>query len=348
MIAANRPSRKSRKLMVVTSDGHIEDRDRLEIGQLFRPGDLVVANDAATLPASLRGSHELTGEPIEIRLAGFLPTDEPTVGHLTRFVAVVFGEGDYQMRTEDRPVPPPLAPGDRLLLGPLIALVERLLDHPRLIAVHFVGEPARVTAGLAKHGRPIQYSHVPEGLELWDVWTNLAAEPFAFEAPSAGFALSWNALSTWKRRGIEFATLTHAAGISSTGDPKLDERLPFDEPYIIPATTADSIAAARERGGAVIAIGTTVARALESAAAGDGSVRAGKGTARGRIGADTTLQVVDTILTGVHQPGESHFELLRAFADDSVLQRIHEAATERHYRTHEFGDSLLIQRRDAA
>ena len=182
---------------------------------------------------------------------------------------------------------------------------------------------------------------------MWDVWTGIAAEPVAFEPPSAGFALEWRTIAAWRERGIGFATLTHAAGLSSTGDAVLDERLPFDEPYRIPARTAAAVAEAKARHGRVIAIGTTVVRALEAAADGTGGVRAGEGVARGRIARGTKLRVVDAILTGVHQPGESHFELLRAFAGDAALARIGAAVVEQGYRTHEFGDSMLIERERA-
>ena len=343
MIAAHHPDRTSRKLLVVDADGGIQHLCRADLATLFWSGDLVVANDAATLPASLRGEHERTGDPVEIRLAAFVSAGDPT-----RFLAIAFGAGDHHTLTEDRAMPPALWPGDRLLLGPLVAVVERLVDHPRLLVLRFQGDTPEIFAGLARHGQPIQYAHVPALLALWDVWTNLAAEPFAFEAPSAGFALDWQTLTTWQRRGIELATLTHAAGISSTGDPDLDRRLPFDEPYIIPENTASAIGRTKARGGRVIAIGTTVVRALESAATADGTVHAGTGVARGRIGPETRLRVTDMVLTGMHEPGESHFELLRAFADDPVLHRVHRTATERRYRTHEFGDSLLIERRDAA
>ena len=172
-------------------------------------------------------------------------------------------------------------------------------------------------------GGQIQYAHVPEPLALWDVWTRIAADPIAFEPPSAGFALDWRTLAAWRRRGIGLATLTHAAGISSTGDPTLDLRLPFDEPYRIPERTAAAIEQAKSDAGRIVAIGTTVVRALESAANADGSMRAGDGVASGRIVRGTPLRVVDAILTGVHHPGESHFELLRAFADDAVLDQIY-------------------------
>ena len=125
----------------------------------------------------------------------------------------------------------------------------------------------------------------------------------------------------------------------------LDLRLPFDEPYRVPERTAAAIAKAKAAGGRIVAIGTTVVRALESAADADGGVCAGDGVARGRIGRETRLRVVDAILTGVHQPGESHFELLRAFAEDTVLDRMSAILAERGYRGHEFGDSMLIARR---
>jgi S-adenosylmethionine:tRNA ribosyltransferase-isomerase len=312
---------------------------RADLGELFGPADLVVANDAATLPASLHGRHDASGAPIEARLAGWV-----SLADLTWFLAVVLGAGDHRTRTEDRPPPPPLTPGDRLTLGPLTAVVERLLDHPRLVELRFTHRPDAILAGLARHGRPIQYAHVPEPLALWDVWTAIAADPIAFEAPSAGFALDWRTLAMWRRRGVRFATLTHAAGISSTGDPALDARLPFDEPYRIPPSTAAEIARTRHGGGRLVAIGTTVVRALEAAARPDGSVWAGEGIARGRIGPGAELCMVDAILSGVHEAGESHYELLRAFADDAVLETMSETLEKRRYRSHEFGDSVLLER----
>jgi S-adenosylmethionine:tRNA ribosyltransferase-isomerase len=182
---------------------------------------------------------------------------------------------------------------------------------------------------------------------LWDVWTPVAGPPVAFEPPSAGFALDWRVLAALRERGIAFATLTHVAGISSTGDTGLDRRLPFDEPYRIPPATAVAIRRARARGGRVVAVGTTVVRALEQAATCAGRVRAGEGLATQRIGAATRLRVVDALLTGTHEPGTSHYELLRAFTDDTTLSRIDAELAAHHYRTHEFGDSLLIERNQA-
>jgi S-adenosylmethionine:tRNA ribosyltransferase-isomerase len=237
-----------------------------------------------------------------------------------------------------------LAPGDRLSLGPLTAIIEETHDHPRLVSLRFAGSPGTILAGLAAHGRPIQYAHVAKPLVLWDVWPRIAAAPLAFEPPSAGFALDWQMLSAWRSRGVHFATVTHAAGISSTGDPELDRRLPFDEPFHIPQGTALAIAQAKSGGHRVIAIGTTVVRALETAATADGGVRAGNDIARGRIGAGTDLRVVDAILTGVHERGESHFDLLSAFAPEQMLDLVSYELARHWYRRHEFGDSLLLHR----
>ena len=339
MIAADRADRRSAKLLIMEGDGVVRHLPRAALASLFCPGDLVIANDAATLPASLKGIHCPSGAVIEIRLAAWV-----SAGDLTQFVAVAFGAGDHCTRTEDRLPPPSLSPGDRLVLGPLVATIGPLLEHPRLFRLHFLGDQSSILAGLARHGRPIQYAHVAEPLALYDVWTKIAADPIAFEPPSAGFALDWRTQARWRQRGVGFATITHAAGISSTGDPAVDLRLPFDEPYRIPELTAAAITRAKSNRRRVVAIGTTVARALESAASSDGGVRAGDGVASGRIGRETPLRVVDTILTGVHRAGESHFELLRAFATDSVLNEICVTASGHGYRPHEFGDSMLIER----
>ena len=344
MSAADDRRGRGAKLLVIGADGEMRQLPRAGLASLFGCGDLVIANDAATLPASLTGTHRRSGEAIEIRLAAWVSIDDAT-----RFDAIAFGAGDHRTRTEQRMPPPPLAPGDRLALGPLTAVVELPPAVPRLIRLRFLGTRAAVLCGLAGHGKPIQYAHVPQPLALGQVWTAIAANPIAIEAPSAGFALDWRSLAQWRQRGVGFATLTHAAGISSTGDAVLDERLPFDEPYSIPEQTEAAIARAKSQGARIVAIGTSVVRALESAVRSDGSVRAGSGVARGRILRGTPIRVVNALLTGVHEAGDSHFELLRAFVDDRTLDAIARVLKGHGYRTHEFGDSLLVDRqRDVA
>lgn len=342
MIAAHQPVQRPRdaRLLVVDSRGRINQAPRSRLLDFLRPGDVVIANDAATLPASLQGVHLGSGAPIEVRLAG---GSSLAATGVHRFSAVVFGSGDFRTRTEDRPLPPNLKAGDHLAFGELSATIETLLDHPRFVSLRFDGSSAAVWEGIARHGRPIQYAHVRTPLALWDVWAPIAALPAAFEPPSAGFALDWGMIRAMRERGMTFATMTLAAGISSTGDADLDRRLPLDEPYRIPETTASAISN-RPAGGRIVAIGTTVVRGLEHAADLHGVVRAGAAIADQRVGPTSRLRVVDAILSGTHEPESSHYQLLRAFAADATLANAHATLELRGFRTHEFGDSMLIEK----
>jgi S-adenosylmethionine:tRNA ribosyltransferase-isomerase len=345
MIAADRPVQRppDARLLVIDADGRVAQAPRSRFVDFLRPGDLVVANDAATLPASLGGRHVKSGAAIEARLAGRSSLSRDDV----RFSTVVFGAGDYRTRTEDRAPPPALSRGDSLQLGPLTASVEALLGHPRFVTLHFAGAPQDVWAGIARHGRPVQYAYIRTPLALWDVWTPIATAPVAFEPPSAGFVLDWKSLGAMRSRGVAFATLTLAAGLSSTGDPALDARLPLDEPYTIPAATASAVRRAKATARRVVAIGTTAVRALEHAVARDGVVHTGVGVADQRIGARTELRIVDAILSGTHEPDTSHYQVLRAFADGAALGRASAALEACGYRSHEFGDSMLGEKRAA-
>ena len=343
MKAATKPVQRpvDARLLAIDADGELRDLPRARLAELFEPGDVLIANDAATLPASLAGVHEPSAAPIEVRLAGRPSLDATDVD---RFTAIVFGGGDHRTPTEHRADPPPMRPGDGLRIGPLTATVRRTFAQRRHIEVGFNVPPDAVWSGIAAHGRPIQYAHIVEPLALWDVWTAVAARPVAFEPPSAGFVLDWALLDALRRRGVGFQTLTHAAGLSSTGDPALDALLPFDEAYELPAATVAAIAAAHADRHRVVALGTTVARALEHAASRPGPLRAGPALATQRLGPDSLLRVVDAIVSGTHEAGTSHYELLRAFADDAVLARADRLLEQRGYRTHEFGDSVWIER----
>lgn len=342
MIAASHPAQRppDARLLVINAAGEFRHAPRASFVEFLHAGDLVVANDAASLPASLDGIHAATGSPVEARLAG---RRSLAVDDVREFSAIVFGSGDFRTRTEDRPAPPVLASGDRLILGPLSATIERLLGHPRLVRLRFEGSPDVVWSGLASHGRPIQYAHLPTPLSLWDVWTPIAGPPVAFEPPSASFVIDWGLVARMRARRVGFATITHAAGISSTGDRALDACLPFDEPYRIPEVTAAAIRRTRAKGGRIVAIGTTVVRALEHAAC-EGVIQPGDGLATQRVGIQTRLRVVDVILSGTHEPGTSHYELLRAFAGDVTLRQATGELDSLGYRTHEFGDSVMIEK----
>jgi S-adenosylmethionine:tRNA ribosyltransferase-isomerase len=326
-----------RLLRIDPRAGTLRDARVRDLPAMLRAGDLLVVNDGATLPASLRG---LTagGEPVEARLAGTIDGDG-------RFRAVLFGAGDHTQRTEDRPPPPPLGAGARLSFGPgLAATVERVSPvSPRLVDLAFDARGARLWTAIYRIGRPVQYAYVAAPLELWHTQTRYASRPWCAEMPSAGRPLAWELLLDAVRRGVAIASLTHAAGLSSTGDPALDAALPLPERFDIPAETARAVAETKARGGRVIAVGTTVARALEgSAAASGGVVTAGEGVTDLVLHARSEPVVVDGLLTGMHEPTASHFHLLEAFAPPELLRRAHAHAEAAGYLAHEFGDSTLI------
>ena len=217
--------------------------------ELLAPGDLLVVNDAATLPASLCGTDE-AGRPVEVRLIAARGGWRAEAGASSplrlsplrvsplRFAAVLFGAGDWRTRTEDRPPPPELAEGARLRFGALRATVGRHATlSPRLVDLRFDADDDALWAALYKEGRPVQYAHLAHDLPLWAVQTVYATRPWAFEMPSAGRPLSWEILLALRRRGVRWASLTHAAGLSATGDPAIDAALPLPEAYEIPAAT---------------------------------------------------------------------------------------------------------------
>lgn len=324
-----------RMLAIDPSSGAIFESTVGALPSLLAPGDVVVLNDAATIPASLR-THTASGEPIELRLAG-PPRHEV-------WPAVLFGPGDWRTDTDLRPAPVLVSPGDALELegGVQAIVISRSRLSPRLVEVRFELGEAELWALLYRIGRPIQYAYVPEPLAIADVQTSYAARPWAVEMPSAGRPLTLATIIALRSRGIAVATLTHAAGLSSTGDPEIDRHLPLPERYDLPSATVATIARAQAHGGRVIAIGTSVVRALEGNARKWGHLVAGAGETDLLLAPHVRPRVVDGVLSGVHEPGSSHHALLGAFASAELLARAHARAVATDLRIHEFGDSTLV------
>ena len=307
------------------------DHPFARLPSLLRPGDLVVVNDAATLPASLR----LTNHDAEIRL---LARESDGT-----FRAVLFGAGDFRTRTEDRSPPPRLERGAVLSFGELFASVVSVdLDEPRLLRVRFDRDARELVEALYRVGKVVQYAYVERPLELWDVQNRYASRPWAFEPPSAGRPLTIGVLGELRAHGVALAAVTHAAGLSSTGSSSLDRRLPLPEQSDIPIETVRAVEAAKERGGRVVAVGTTVVRALEGRALESPRLSAGRNETSLVIAPGFRPRIVDGLLTGLHEPGTSHFALLEAFAERALLVRALEHASRLGYLEHEFGDSCLV------
>ena len=173
-------------------------------------------------------------------------------------------------------------------------------------------------------------------LKLWSVQNVYGGRPWAVEMPSAGHALNWRLLLSLIKKGVRIVPLTHGAGLSSTGDTRIDRELPLAEKFEIPAATMEAVRQTRASGGRVIAVGTSVVRALESADLGL------SGFTTLKIGPGYESKIVSGLLTGTHDVSESHYQLLRAFMDENVLASVSRRLEERNYLTHEFGDLCLI------
>lgn len=330
-----RPDRAgARMLHMDRASGALSDRRASDLPRLLGARDVIVVNDAATLPASLSGSTQ-GGASLELRLAG----EEPDGS----WRAVAFGAGSWRTPTERRPPPPLLPPGTKLCFSSLEATVEKVLPlSPRLLQIRFNRAGSELLSALYRSGRPVQYAYLSGPLELWHVQNRYAARPWAVEAPSAGFVLTGQSLFELRRRGVTLAALTHAAGLSATGDEALDRALPLGERFDIPEATVQAIKAARAAGGRVVAAGTSVVRALEARALEASGLVAGVGHTELRIGPGFVPRVVQGLLSGIHDPSASHHALLEAFAPRAWLDAAHERAETLGYLAHEFGDACLI------
>jgi S-adenosylmethionine:tRNA ribosyltransferase-isomerase len=224
------------------------------------------------------------------------------------------------------------------------AIVQSVsMISPRLVELRFDRSGSSLWSELYRVGTPVQYSYTRGPLELWHVQVSYAARPWAAEMPSAGRPLRWELLLALRERGVTIASITHAAGLSSTGDSALDAALPLPERFEIPPATVQAIKRSRLQRGRVIAVGTTPVRALEgSAIQHGGALVDGSGVTDLVIGPGYRPSIVDGLLTGVHEPGASHYALLQAIAPATLLARATAHSEAAGYLSHEFGDSWLI------
>jgi S-adenosylmethionine:tRNA ribosyltransferase-isomerase len=295
------------------------------LGDFLRAGDLLVVNDSRTLPALLRARDE-NGAAVEVRLAHRRADDLWDVLLLNGRTHV----GRAGMCLDF---------GNNLRAR----VLARRPDLPFLWRMLFDTCCAELLDLIYRLGEPVRYTYVQDALPLDLYQTVYANTPGSVEMPSAGRPFTWELLLRLKRRGIGFASLSLHTGLSSTRDDAIDALYPnFDEEFVVSKETARQVNETRTRGGRVIAIGTTVVRALETAARADGSVAETRGWTRLRIHHDTALRVVDGLLTGLHEPQASHLDLLSAFVAPARLQAAYQACIARGYLWHEFGDMNLI------
>jgi S-adenosylmethionine:tRNA ribosyltransferase-isomerase len=309
------------RLLVAHRDGgHLLHAGFSELPELLEPGDLLVINTSATMPAAL----PVRGPEGDLRMH----LSAPLPGRPAWLVELRRGDERFDGGAD----------GDVLLLpgGATAVLLERHAGGRLwLAALHL---PATVPHYLARHGQPIRYGHARQAWPLERYQTVYANEPGSAEMPSAGRALTPQLVTQLVAAGVDLAPLVLHTGVSSLEAGES----PHAEWFRVPRFTAERANLARELGGRVIAVGTTVVRSLESAAGEDGRVRAREGWTDLVIAPDTPIRAVDGLLSGFHDSDSSHLEMLTAIAGATLLERSYEVASAAGYLRHEFGDLHLI------
>jgi S-adenosylmethionine:tRNA ribosyltransferase-isomerase len=326
-LEADRPPRARddvRLLVANRDDGSIVHSRFRELPEFLAPGDLVVVNTSATLPAAVPATRA-DGTELELRLS----TPAPQLD--------VERDWIVELRRGDKPFAGGVVGEQLALPGGGRVSIAAPFAAPRLWLA-FLDLPRPLDAYLAEHGRPIRYGYVPRAWRL-DAYQNVyALDPGSAEMASAGRPFTAELITRLVARGVLVAPVTLHTGVSSQDR---HER-PYAERYRVPRQTARLVNAVRAWGGRVVATGTTVVRALETVAQPDGIVAAGRGWTNLIVTPQRGLWAVDGLLTGLHEPRSSHLDVLMAAAGEELLARSYEAAVEHGYRWHEFGDSHLI------
>jgi S-adenosylmethionine:tRNA ribosyltransferase-isomerase len=310
-----------RLMVAARASGAIEHARFHDLPSYLEPGDVVVVNTSATLPAALAAT-DADGTALTLHVA----TAAPHMPGGTWWIVEL--RGTAATRT-----------GDRVDVdgGATFELVAPYAGGTRLWLARFDGD-VPLTTHLARHGRPIRYGYVTEQWPLEDYQTVYATTPGSAEMPSAGRPFTAELITRLAAAGVLVAPLTLHTGVSSSER----HEPPYPESYEVPAATAALVNAAHGWGGRVIAVGTTVVRALESAASEDGTVCGCDGWSGLVVTPERGLWIVDGLITGWHEPDASHLQLLEAAAGDELLRRCYDEALAAGYLWHEFGDSHLI------
>lgn len=326
------PRDQVRLLVIDRAQGQIDHTRFDKIGNYLRTGDLLVFNSSRTLPASLRGCEcsAAHGPCMEVRLAERLPDDS--------WLALLLCEqGD--------PFGCGLRAGMQIGFaeGLNAVVIARDKNIPRLWKVRFSVSGTQFVDLIYRLGKPIRYEYISAPWDLDYYQTVYATEPGSAEMPSAGRAFTWKLLLDLKRRGIDAGYVILHTGLSSYMDDELDSQHPAsEEEYFISAGTIEKITRTHRNGGRVIAVGTTVVRALESGVDLESQARETHGYTRLKIDQQHRLRAVDGLLTGLHEPSASHLDLLSAFLPPDQIRAAYEEAIARKYLWHEFGDLNLI------
>lgn len=315
-----------RLLVAHRTDGTLTDATFDALPEILTPGDVIVVNVSATLPAAVPARRE-DGERVKVHFA----TRAPRLDETWRVV---------ELRTADGARPKRPRTGEVLSLqgGAELELVAPYASGARLMLARYLDTATTVDDHLNRYGEPIRYGYVTERWPL-DAYQNVyATTPGSAEMPSAGRPFTPELITRLVASGVLVAPITLHTGVSS---PERHEP-PFPEYFEVPEHTARLIRAVKNWGGRVIAVGTTVVRALESTADPDGTITPSSGWTGLVITPERGLYLVDGLLTGWHEPEASHLMMLEAAAGPDLLRASYDHALRHQYLWHEFGDTHLV------
>ena len=298
--------------------GEVAHRRMADLPELLRPGDVLVVNTSATIPAAVP---TVDGTGLVVHFS----TERPDG---TWLVELRRSTGKATVPHHDG------APGERYRLrgGGAVTLVSPYSAGRLWVATVDTAADPTVLRYLQRFGRPIRYGYVERSWPLPYYQTAFATHPGSAEMPSAGRPFSPELVTRLVTAGVLLTPVLLHTGVAS---PEAHER-PYPERFLVPATTARVVAEAKRAGGRVIAVGTTAVRALESAPDG------GEGWTDLVVTAERGVHVVDGLVTGLHEPRASHLDMLAAVAGPALLARCYTEAIDHAYLWHEFGDLNLL------
>jgi S-adenosylmethionine:tRNA ribosyltransferase-isomerase len=324
-----------RLLVTRVIDDDITHTRFFDLPDFLNPHDVVVVNTSATINAALEAVHETRdgSSDVILHLSTPLPGHEWVV-ELRR----LSGKGTTPLLDAEA--------GEQLYLpaggtAKLVAPYLPATTFPNAGVRLWIAElslPGHAVTYTARYGMPIRYGYVPRAWPLPFYQTVFSAESGSAEMPSAGRGFTHEIVERLVRKGVRIAPLVLHTGVSSleASEP------PYPERYRVPSATALAVNTARSLGARVVAAGTTVVRALETVVGADGLARGGHGWTDLVVTPERGLQVVDAILTGLHEPKASHLSMLEALAGRDHLALAYDAALREHYLWHEFGDLHLL------
>jgi S-adenosylmethionine:tRNA ribosyltransferase-isomerase len=332
-IEASGRRRDAARLLVVTPSSAV-DTTFGSLGEFLSPGDVLVVNTSATLPAAVPVEGRAFGRGGPEGLLLHLGTELPGGLRLVELrTATGFGSAPF---SDSRPGTVRLPGGGRAdLLSPWAPTPA---EGPNRLWVARLDVPGDFLTWLADHGRPIRYGEPAQPLPIAAYQTVFATEPGSAEMPSAARGFTAELVTSLVSAGVLVAPLLLHCGLSS---PEAGEA-PQPERYRVPAATAGLVNAARAAGRRVVAVGTTAVRALETLTDEAGTVHPGEGWTELVISPARGVRAVDGLITGWHEPEASHLELIAAVAGPELLEQSYATAHALGYHGHEFGDFHLI------